>query len=294
MGNRLTGYLKNVVELEKSLYSQNLAIDQVEEQIQNLGIFYEYRQPDKPLVYNENHFDGLGSSIGCGAILGAFIGMFAGGFTAGLIIGGILGGALNLFVTGSSEKSENDRRWKQYRTEMDAYNRAVEADKARLVREIKEKDRLSEILVMMKERRDETAMLLRKYYATDVIYPKYRNLIAVCSLCEYFMSGSTDTLKEAYNKYDNEVLLKAIITKLDEVVVQLDAIKQNQYMLYEAVLEGNRISKKLVEGTMRQAKLIERSIDYQAIQANYTAQIAAENKFQSQLMLYDSWERSRR
>ena len=63
---------------------------------------------------------------------------------------------------------------------------------------------------------------------------------------------------------------------------------------YCRVLDGNRISERLVEGTMRQAKLIERSIDYQAIQAGYAAQIAAENRFQSQLMLYESWERSRR
>lgn len=294
MDKQLTGYLKNVVELEKSLYSQNLAINQVEEERENLGIFYEYRKPDKPVVYSENHFNGLGSLIGCGAMIGGFIGLFMDGFLVGLFIGGALGGIFSLFVTGSSESAENEQRNRQYQAEMDAYEQAVEADKQRLVREIMEKDRLAEILAMMKERRDETAALLRKYYATDMIYPKYRNLIAVCSLYEYFLSGSTDTLKEAYNKYDNEVLLKAIITKLDEVVMQLDAIKQNQYMLYEAVLEGNRISERLVEGSMYQAKLIERSIDYQAIQANYAAQIAAENKFQSQLMLYDSWENSRR
>lgn len=294
MDKTLTGYLKNVVELEKSLYTQNLAINEIEERIENLGIFYEYRQPQKPPVSTSNPFDGVGTAMGAGAFLGGLIGAYAGGFLVWLFVGGAVGAVLCFMVNGSSVSSENEQRHREYRAQMDAYERAVEADKERIVRETMEKDRLSEILVMMKERRDKTAELLRKYYATDMIYPKYRNLIAVCSLCEYFLSGATDTLKEAYNKYDNEVLLKAIITKLDEVVMRLEAIKENQYMLYEAIREGNRISERLVEESLHQAKLIERSIDNQAIQASYAAQIAAESRFQSQLMLYDSWQNSRR
>lgn len=65
-------------------------------------------------------------------------------------------------------------------------------------------------------------------YSFNIIFDKYRNLVALSTFYEYFMAGRCETLEGmngAYNLYENEVRLNAIITKLDE-------IKENQYLIY--------------------------------------------------------------
>lgn len=94
-----------------------------------------------------------------------------------------------------------------------------------------------------------TLNALNMLYSADIIFPKYRNLIAISSFYEYFESGRCNTLighEGAYNIYENEIRLNRIIVQLDIVIDKLEEIKNNQYMLYDAINQTNRTNKKIM------------------------------------------------
>lgn len=81
----------------------------------------------------------------------------------------------------------------------------------------------------------EAETTLSKLYATDVIYPKYRSMAAVCTIYEYLASGRCQELEGpngAYNLYESELRQEMIIDKLDIVIENLENIQRNQYQLY--------------------------------------------------------------
>lgn len=76
---------------------------------------------------------------------------------------------------------------------------------------------------------------LKKLYDMNIIFPKYRSLIPVCSFFEYISSGRCDGLegKEgAYNVYEMELRQNIVVGKLDNIIGRIDVIKSNQYILY--------------------------------------------------------------
>lgn len=88
-----------------------------------------------------------------------------------------------------------------------------------------------------------TQVILGQYYQKGIIYQKYRNFIAVSSFYEYLESGRCSTLEGhegAYNTFENEIRQNLILTKLDEIIVELKNIQRNQYMLYTAIEQSNR------------------------------------------------------
>ena len=84
----------------------------------------------------------------------------------------------------------------------------------------------------------ESRALLDRFYASDVIYPKYRTLPALTSIYEYFMTGRCSELTGphgAYNLYEDELRKDTVISQLNTVIENLEQIRQNQYMLYQQV-----------------------------------------------------------
>lgn len=85
---------------------------------------------------------------------------------------------------------------------------------------------------------DNTEQLLKELYSLDFIYDKYRNLPALTSIYEYFITGRCDSLKGphgAYNLYEDEVRKDTVISQLSTVLDHLEQVKQNQFMLYQQV-----------------------------------------------------------
>ena len=79
-------------------------------------------------------------------------------------------------------------------------------------------------------------------YSYNVIFDKYRNLVALSSFYEYFVTGRCESLEGtngAYNIYESEIRMDQIISQLDEVIISLDQIKKNQYMIYNKLEEMN-------------------------------------------------------
>ena len=119
---------------------------------------------------------------------------------------------------------------------------------------------------------ENTERTLKQYYDRNILFAKYRNLIAVSSIYEYLQSGRCSTLEGyegAYNIFENELRLNLIVTKLDDIIYRLDSIRDNQYMLYDAINRGNHTSEYLLQS-------LEKIGDNGAVSA-YNSSINAQN-----------------
>lgn len=96
----------------------------------------------------------------------------------------------------------------------------------------------------------ETETLLDRLYSEDVLFPKYRNMVAVSMMYEYFVAGRVSELtgpNGAYNLYEAELRQNLIINKMDKISSQLEDIKDNQYVLYQAVSLANSRLREVVD-----------------------------------------------
>ena len=93
---------------------------------------------------------------------------------------------------------------------------------------------------------------LNKLYAQDIIFPKYRNLVAIASIYEYLASGRCDKLEGsdgAYNLYEMELRQNIVIGQLSRIINNLERIKMNQYALYQELQQTNALVNKIVVNT---------------------------------------------
>ena len=91
---------------------------------------------------------------------------------------------------------------------------------------------------------EEALKALEKLYSAEIIFPKYRNMIAMCTMYEYFVTGRCTELtgpNGAYNLYEAELRQNLIINHLDTIADNLEAIKDNQYTLYQEMSATNHI-----------------------------------------------------
>lgn len=158
-------------------------------------------------------------------------------------------------------KKINDAN-KKYLEQLKAYNKALESyKKAKLVAEEEYDTRLAmaqnnydvakNAIVQMEAPLTGTKQALAKLYSVDWIHPKYRNMVAMCTIYEYFDTGRCTTLTGpdgAYNLYEAELRQNLIINKLDSIISQLEAIKSNQYVLYCELAETNKMVKRIASG----------------------------------------------
>ena len=89
---------------------------------------------------------------------------------------------------------------------------------------------------------------LESLYSVDVIYPKYRNFVAICTFYEYFLSGRCEKLagpNGAYNLYESELRQNIIINRLDNIINQLSQIEDNQYALFMELQEAKKLSESI-------------------------------------------------
>jgi len=116
---------------------------------------------------------------------------------------------------------ENEEKRAQYNAAMTSWRHSYNENKNKLALPLKQ-----------------TKEVMDEFYSIDVIYPKYRNLPALTSICEYFITGRCTELTGphgAYNLYEDEVRKDMVISQLSMVIENLESIKNNQYMLYQQV-----------------------------------------------------------
>ena len=102
---------------------------------------------------------------------------------------------------------------------------------------------------------------LQHLYNENVIYPKYRNMVAITAINEYLISGRCNRLEGAdgaYNLYESELRQNIIIGQLSNIVNNLEQIRCNQYSLYEELTRSNRMVQEIIgelRGIRSEAKL---------------------------------------
>lgn len=232
----LKEYITIVYEMESSVYEQKTIIQRIEEKIEELGKIAKPVNINKSLILDQ--IVGFGIlwlfCMGCFWVIAKLIDMI---FDTNLYgLHGIIriGLAAIFLFLGFQNYSEEQEK---YENEVNDY-------------EIKmsKKSRLEKVLPQCKERYAKSSFLLAEIYSCNIIYPKYRNLIAVSSFYDYLMSGRCYSLEAtgfggsdgAYNIYEQEARLDRIITQLDTVIACLNQIKSNQYMLYKAITNSNQ------------------------------------------------------
>lgn len=221
----------------------------------------------------------------------------------GLVVG-IMGAYYLSKSRAAGKKEEDDRAAKRAEYEKDLAEYEQELAKAKksyqkqLVRYEKKVEKAKKDYGLQKEQAEktyalekqqlndlsdqlvETKQLLARLYSNDWIFEKYRNMVAMATMYEYFASGRCTELKGpngAYNLFEQELRQNLILNKLDLISSQLEDIKQNQYILYTELKRTNN----LVESVVSELQDIRRKVQHIS---DKTDEIAVS----SQLIMYYS------
>lgn len=139
----------------------------------------------------------------------------------------------------------------RYNQELAEYRRNVAGDQARILTESRPKSLLCQEIEELNKHQTESKTRLSEIYEKNIVFPKYRNLVALSSLYEYICAGRCDALEGhegGYNIYETEVRLDRIVTQLDMVIARLDAIRNNQFVLFSAIQEINQQCAGILDG----------------------------------------------
>lgn len=149
-------------------------------------------------------------------------------------------------------KQSNEDAMRDYQEKLDTYQSNVFKDQQRVRLENIKKEVLQAELSQLRELNAASRGVLKQAYGKNIIYPKYRNMVMICSLYEYVCAGRCSALEGyegAYNLLELEIRMDKIVTQLDRVIQMLGTIQQNQYMVYSAIQDANRQSAKILEAT---------------------------------------------
>lgn len=129
--------------------------------------------------------------------------------------------------------AENEKKQNQYRLALNNYNQ--EADQY--------KRKHDEAYALISDSGHMLEKSLDSLYEMGIIYPKYRNLVAVSTIYEYLSSGRCDRLDGpdgAYNLYEMELRQNIVIGQLSSIIENLNQIKNNQFVLYNELVSANQ------------------------------------------------------
>lgn len=271
----LKTYLKRALELEKN----KLELEQTLSKI-------DRKYTPKITKTDDTKFVKDNGGAGClGLIIGGILGVIwswhdtdVGAGSAKLILCAAIGFGLSWFIINEINNSEIEQKKKNLAQK----NAAIEKENSQNTLSANKKNKMISLSVSnIKTAITKTQIELDILYASNFIYPKYRNLVSVASMYEYIDSGRCDSLEGAdgaYNIFELEVRLDRIITKLDIIINSLEQIRANQYYLYTAIKEIqphiDKVSSAIIENTN---KLNEVAVNT-AVTA-YTAQVIERNQY---------------
>jgi hypothetical protein len=130
-----------------------------------------------------------------------------------------------------------------------------------------------------------------QYQMSNIIFPKYQDLVAYSTFYEYFETGRCNSLSGpdgAYNLYESEIRQNTIISQLSTVIDSLEAIKNNQYMVYTQLTKMNESLDRLNSSMDRALDTLETTlsnIDQNVNSINEYAKVSAQN---SEVIAYNT------
>lgn len=290
-GEKLIEYLKDAISLESDIATQEATCNQynaeMEERKPEFHAVSENKLPDAPMLENVNG-EHVGSYLFCAAvcIIGGLF--FVGSGIEGWAVWGILfiiAGILCILGSVLHVRNVNQRNesrqsaYNQKVNNVKAKNKDIQKQNAGAHETFQQRFReweecSSETNQVMDARKDDTSSVLSRLYDLDVIYPKYRNLPALTSICEYLITGRCDSLTGphgAYNLYEDEVRKNTVISQLNTVIENLESIKNNQYMLYQQVKQIQHNSSQMLTDMQELKGYAITMTQLTALSAYYTA-----------------------
>lgn len=253
-------HLKYAKELETTIYTLNTADQQLQDKINRLGRHRKIYPPSK-IEYDFPFWATFFITffvlllLACAIIeksvldiilILTIIPLIFGSSYLLVDLGIAFGGAIAICAVSGiiyviKKKNQHRKLVKEYRDE-------ISADNDRVQKERKEIAILEQQQASFRQERYKNDLLLKKLYALDVLYPKYRHMVAVVTILEYFESGRCNKLKGSHGAYDTyayEEKQNIIIGKLDNVIQLLNDIRENQYMLYDAIQSANATARQI-------------------------------------------------
>ena len=246
--NYIKQYLKDVYTLEKELYCSQLAKHETQNIKMNLGKPREIQAVQKPSISSTSFLLRSLFLLAIGGGVGTVISFLLARIIYSPVILMIpytdIGIIIMLIYVVHSYKIKQE--------EYTRYQNELKREEDRIKGELEKASTFQESENKYTENINLCNEMLSKLYNMNIIFPKYRNFIAISQICEYFSSGRCVQLEGhegAYNIFENELRQNVIISKLDNVLNQMEQIKQNQYLIYSAIQEGNSILAQIESNT---------------------------------------------
>lgn len=275
-------YLRNVLDIESNLYVLQRLSKELHHKLNSLDVLKAPEKPSAPEAPSPEDSKGDLLGVVVVIILGIidliitymmckyvirtsiaklFMGVLGVVMSLAFMGGGMAGG---LEESGKNKKSAQmyEAKKRKYISDMIKYQNAVTATQKENAKRQAERAVLQANIDAAEKQFTTSLLTLDKLYSANIIHPKYRELTAVSSLYEYIDTGRCSQLEGpngAYNMFESEVRLDHILLKMDDVIRQLDSIRQSQYQLYVAVAEGNRRTASLLESVSQDLKSVSAS-----------------------------------
>lgn len=247
-------HLRYAADLETTIFTLKTAYTQIEQKIQSLGHKRNISRPNK-ITYDFPFFGTFFISFAILLVLSCAIveknifyvililtilPLFFGSSDLLIDVGIAFGGALAIAVVGGI--IHIIRRNSAHHALEKAYKKEVFDDEERVKKEKSKISILRQQQAVILDKIKTNEALLKRLYELNIIFPKYRHMVAIITMLEYFESGRCSQLTGghgAYDTYSTEEKQNKIIGKLDVVINMLDDIRYNQSMLYESIQEAN-------------------------------------------------------
>ena len=288
----LKAYTTRAKELESAIYTQKRLMDSqetiIKKQHPKAPQKKQITPPEKPKVINNDveliaqgegvvwFISALAAFVGVLGLIAFFIWASAGFEGFGLpVFVCLVFGAIGVFMIvhlvneykERVEMNKNQQRWnneaqEEYPVLLEQYHKEVAKANENYQKAIngyninvsKYNQRYSETMSMHNSALSTLEKALEQLYDENVIFPKYRNFVAITTINEYFLSGRCDKLEGpdgAYNLYEMELRQNIIIAQLSNIIDNLEQIRSNQYSLYEELQKSNCTINEILSETRR-------------------------------------------
>lgn len=288
----LKQYTTRAVELESAIYTQKKLMQEHKEKIQKQRPTAPREHTlNKPMMPQKSDFSVQRVSHPILSIVAVVIIILAilivhayidsGDFDMGALVWAALGIGgvcylINRWRTKQSDdklQGQKDKEYDEalirYNKSLAAYNESAKAAHTQYLKNmeafnLQDRNYTAEADVIIKRHGDVLTSLeaaLTEHYNQNVIFPKYRDMVAITTINEYLMSGRCYELEGpngAYNLYEMELRQNIIIGQLSSIVSSLEQIKKNQFSLYQELVKANTTVKDIlreVEGVRENTRL---------------------------------------
>lgn len=294
MQKEMLPYLQKIISLEQAAYAEEKLLNVVKNGRKNVDA-RKYVVPEPEVPEHENvdkrRIFFVGRVI---AFLVFIIALVCGTrFVVSFLIAVAFFAIVSLVLLWTlKEDAEqtNAYREEKYQQELAQYPIDVQNEEDAYQQALRLAEYYDQLIAQQEKKLADTRRLLQGAYDKGLLYGKYRNFVAVCSICEYLESGRCSELggpDGAYNLFEQEIRANMVITQLGSILSKLDRIQANQAMLYDAISTGNRLTSQLIEQTNESIRLGEYNAQQNAITAYNTQQTAREVSFSNWMRALD-------